>query len=92
MEVEGIAPFRRFGQFQAGQPLKKDRQRDLQFEARERRADAEMDARAESQMRAVGPVGDIGCGIGKLFRIAAGRRQLHAHLSTPATIAELVPQ
>ena len=45
MEVEGIAPFRRFGQFQAGQPLKKDRQRDLQFEARERRAREDVQAR-----------------------------------------------
>ncbi len=54
MEVVDVGIFWRGGKFQAGVVLEQDRQRNLQFQPRQRRADAEMQAAAEGMVRSLG--------------------------------------
>ena len=67
MEVVSVAEAGLFGKMQLRMPFEQSLQRHLQFEPRQRRADAEMNAGAERDVLLVGAAGpeDLGCGKGK---------------------------
>lgn len=72
MEVVGVAEARDFGKTQLRVPLEQGLQRNLQFKARERRADAEMDPGAERHIFLVGPLRTKGLRLGEGKRVMIG--------------------
>ena len=78
--MKRVAIARRLGKAQARQALKQDRQRGHQFEPRQRRADAKMDAGAETHMRIGAAPAVERVGMGKTKRIAIGGAEQEADL------------
>src|SRR5271166_4878951 len=72
MKMERVAIARRLGEAQARQAGEQDRQRGAELEPRQRRADAEMNAGAETRMRIRRTPGVESVGMGKARGIAIG--------------------
>src|SRR6185437_15314985 len=72
----------------AGQPFEQRRQRRLQLDPRQRRADAEMDASAEADVLTVGAERIEGVGMREPFRVAVGGAEHQAdRLALPEVLA-----
>ncbi len=80
VEVVDVLCGRRVIEPEAGQPLEEDRQDDVQFQSRQRRPDAEMDARAKGEVGSLVPIRLEGQGIAVFRRVEIGRGQNEAHL------------
>src|ERR1700680_3868297 len=78
--MPGVAIARRRSETQPGEALEQDRQGDLHFEAGERRADAEMDARPEGDVGQERPRRVEATGVGVARRVAVGRAEEKADL------------
>src|SRR6185437_10861335 len=72
VKVEGVAIARPLGEAQARKPPEQDRQRLGELEPRQRRADAEVNAGAETHMGVRRPLGAKRVGFGEALGIAVG--------------------
>src|SRR5690606_10462765 len=85
VEVPAVPIDRRGSEPQLRKPRKEDRQRHLHFKPRQRRADAEVDARTEGDIGGDGAGGIEAAGAGESRRIAVGGPKEEAD---PLTLAE----